>query len=559
MRPLGRWSRLYAPKNLPATFSGPSPSPRPLTTPAHHDPPAARYLFVRRWPSTLILLAALGTLAAYALGGPSRPYLHFALAQLCHGVSGGKIAFLLLFIAAVATSLAFAPAHTRANTSPLSRRLWFVLAAGLAASITSFLFYVLDLGLPIGVPTFHWRDGVNSVNSLTHIHTSKSAIALLLHAFGGDALNARFDTGAAYLAAVPSPLAIFIGLCFIAACTISIVESRSVVARFEPATRPLIALVYAVAAANACKSILDGGPLAYDCVASLLILALLRGSPGLAGIGPWLKTAAKPALLALALWVAILLMLQPGAIDRHPGLLAYRLAILATPLALSALLLAFLQSSTPKTLKSIAGFAAASLAGVAIVIHFASQAAQTSLWPLQRISPQAALLLSPQWDACAHIDLPKDATFAQAYALAGDNPLRVRHVSFRDPGDNTPSGFYGQLVIPPGRPWALDPNAHDPGPIAMRRCDPIDDSRRPSFRIQIESDGQRGPKLCPPANRPLTILDDHERFVAYHALDARLRRGGLREYVLVPYIFYEQTKPAESPVTQASINPTDTP
>jgi hypothetical protein len=515
---------------------------------------------VRPWPYILLLLAALGTLAAYALGGPSRPFLHFALAQLCHGVSGGKIAFLLLFIAAVATSLAFAPASASVNpATPPSRRLWFLLALGLAASMTSFLFYVVDLGLPMGVPTFHWRDGVNSVNSLTHIHTSKAPIALLLHTLGGDSLNAHFDTGAAYLAAVPTPLALFIGLCFLAACTIAIAESRSVVARFEPATRPLIALVYAVAAANACKSILDGGPLAYDAVASLLTLALLRGSPGLAGIGPWLKTAAKPALLSLALWIAILLALQPGAIDRHPGLLAYRLAILATPLAMGALLLALLQSSTPRTLKSIARPAAASLAGVAIVIHFASQAAQTSLWPLQRTAPQAALLMGPQWNACTHLDLPKDATFAQAYALAGDNPLRVRHVSFRDPGDNTPSGFFGQLVIPPGRPWSLDPNAQDTGPIAMLRCDPVEDARRPSFRIQVESDGQRGPKLCPPTNRPLTILDDHERFVAYHALDARLRRGGLREYVLVPYIFYEQTKPAESPITQASINPTDTP
>jgi hypothetical protein len=146
-------------------------------------------------------------------------------------------------------------------------------------------------------------------------------------------------------------------------------------------------------------------------------------------------------------------------------------------------------------------------------------------------------------------------TNSDAYTLAGDNPGRARRVSLRPQTDTASDGFYAELVVPPGRPWSLRPNLGDPGPITIPRCEPVDDTRWPWFRIKVESDGRRGPRACPPLDRPLTILDDHERFVAYHALDARLRRGGLNEYILIPYVFYrsDATAPESGSTARADV------
>ena len=87
--------------------------------------------------------------------------LHFVLGQLSHGVSAGKIGFLLAFALAVFLRLAFA-----SDKEPRrSRWVWLVVIAlglGYVGGLTAHLFVISTYRLPLDQPVWSWRDGINS-------------------------------------------------------------------------------------------------------------------------------------------------------------------------------------------------------------------------------------------------------------------------------------------------------------------------------------------------------------------------------------------------------------
>lgn len=135
---------------------------------------------------SLVVLAAVcvGLLGVYALGGWARVVVHLAVNQVCVGVSGGKIGFALLFVAGFALRGAWLNGR-EAGARGLRAFVAFAVV-GLAGSLLSHVMYVERFGLGVGDVGFHWRHGVNSVNSLTHIHTSKVPIAMVVGALGLD-------------------------------------------------------------------------------------------------------------------------------------------------------------------------------------------------------------------------------------------------------------------------------------------------------------------------------------------------------------------------------------
>ncbi|MFZ4576463.1 MAG: hypothetical protein ACOYN0_18920, partial [Phycisphaerales bacterium] len=165
----------------------------------------------------VLCIAALGV---YALGGWARVAVHLAVNQVCMGVSAGKIGFVLIFMA-----LYFWRGAWVAGEGERREGLaWFAgfAGVGLAAAMASHLFYVNATGLGVADVGFHWRRGVNSVNAITHIHTSKVPIAMVLESLGSRELMTRFDTGAAFLGAVPRWLGGVIGACFVGALGVAV-------------------------------------------------------------------------------------------------------------------------------------------------------------------------------------------------------------------------------------------------------------------------------------------------------------------------------------------------
>ena len=273
------------------------------------------------------LLIALGTVvvAALYLTCPQlRVGLHFALTQLCHGTSSGKILFVLGFVAVFMLRLSAWRAGEPAPSRAWDRALALAVAVGLGACLGSWVLYTIRFDLPTNWHTFHWRAGVNSVNCATHIHTGKVAIAWLVELLGRPTWHQHFDTGAAYLQAVPVWLAGVIGACFVTAVVAGLVAGGCWVARYPERQQPGVAVLAALALSSLAKCIVDGGPLAYDAIAAVLFVVLIARARSLDEVGRYAYRYRFALGLSIALWLSLVAAVDVRFVEHQLQQFLYR-------------------------------------------------------------------------------------------------------------------------------------------------------------------------------------------------------------------------------------------
>jgi hypothetical protein len=501
------------------------------------DIPGVTWRFLNSWELRAALVCIL-LLAVYFTGGWARTLVHFIVNQVCVGVSSGKIVYALLFAAAVLARTAWlarhdehidsqsnAPSARGASAPPTSANLRIFAictALGLAASLASCILYLRAMGLSLGTVSFHWRDGVNSVNALTHIHTSKAPIALVVDWLGHASWHQRFDTGFAYLRAVPVWLAIVIGVCFLASIASALWQLPRVARGYTaPRERLVVAIVLALAGGAITKSVLDGGPLAYDTIAALLALALLAGPSSLAQAASRARRFAAGPVLLLAVWLGTVAVFAPGGTLRQGSEWLQRASLYTLILACGAAITP--SSQRPK-------FTLIALSGVTWII-FVSHACTVRVLPLMRTAPPQVRVF--ERDGTTRTEPSRNQSAAQVYLRLGDNPQRARRVQFA-PREDRVTGLYADIIpLRSDREITLAP-----GPLVfLRRADmvPSDMGRGPArLRSQVAFDAHHGPVLFSEGARDQ--IAENDRFVAYFVIDDHFRRSGLLEYVLVPYV-----------------------
>lgn len=490
------------------------------------------------------LSAALCVLVAVAYAAHPLPRLglHFLLNQVCHGVSAGKAFFALAFALAVFLRLALSSAASNpaADAPAAPTRAWRPRAAalplgaaivGMAGALASHLLYVRRLDLPLDWAAWHWRDGLNSVSSLTHTHTSKAPIAALLEALGLQRLHGSFDTGAVFLDTVPIWLTALIGAAFLVTTVAWVWLAPRWMEAYPQQDRPAAAWVLALAAGAASKCVLDGGLLAYDAAAAVATLAVLAEAGSISGIAVALRRRVVPLVLGLSFWAGTIALLDLSSLPGQAGQLYYRLSlyglIVAWPLVLR---------------RGVGGRRSGGAVGVAVATGAAvagcvALEARTTLWPLLRQAPTAAVVYEAGGTA-GRLEPTLGRSVAGAYRALGENPYRVRRLSMGERVAGEATGLVAE-ILPLEAREARFPGRPD-GVVTFRKSELIDTGAQPRIRVQVEFDARLGPVLWRDAARVNDQVAENERFVAYHLLDVALRRAGFTRYVLVPYAFYRR-------------------
>jgi len=501
---------------------------------------------VNRKPQFVIAAVAAVLAVAYVVNPYSRLAVHFLVSQVSHGVSAGKIFFFLAFVGVFSLRAAMLRHPVERRRGEL-RWFWAFVVVGLAASFGSHLLYVSRYGLPMDWYTLHWLNGVNSVNSTTHIHTSKAIIAHVLNAVGLERLNESFDTGAAYMQAAPAWLSWLIGIPFLASLGLGIWVGPRIVERYEPRARAAIYLAAAIAFSSVCKCILDGGALAYDAVAGAMCIAAFSGASGVNELGGWLRRRVGRMLCAVLGWLLVIAILDVSTLGHQIECFAYRSAIYALLLGLGW------RSACKPRLRwrpAIAWGLGAATAGT-----FAINEAGTWVVPLLKTAPTSVLRYdraagtSESVPVCTAVAVPPNTSYFAAYLQIGELPTRVRRASVSGDRPNRPTGVYADVIVLATRQEQLLFKASPLVKIVRLEEDSTSSLRR--FHVQVEFSAECGPVLWRGDSAGHDQIDENEKFAGYMLLDDYLRAAGIGEYILIPYAQY--VAPAERTASNETI------
>ncbi len=489
-----------------------------------------------------LVIAAIAALSAtvYFINPYARILVHFLVGQVSHGVSAGKIMFFLGYL------IAFSLRAAAIRQPPTDRMRWFGLfwlfiGPGMIASFSSHLLYVCHYDLPLDWYSFHWREGVNSVNSTTHIHTSKAIIAHVLNAVGLDDTRHSFDTGSAFLQAVPAWLSYPIGVAFLVSLGLGLWNGPLLIARYGPRAQVPLCLLAAIAFTSVSKCILDGGPLSYDALAGgLCVIALTRAS-SLGDLGRWLRCYAIRLICVASAWLLVIALLDLSTLVHQATCLAYRVAVYAFLLGWAW----YRQCAQRARWQPVLIWGVGAATAGAFLIRDAGR----SILPLFTPAPSTA--------HCYHVDppveggalsmtkaglthtavaIPPNTSNLAAYLMLGEMPLRVRNVSLEGGRQQRPTGIYADLIVLAVQDERL---SFRPNPIVkIKRMEEDCRADQRRLHIQVEFSAEGGPVLWRGDYADHDQIAENEKFVAYRLLDAYLRSAGLIEYVLIPYAQY---------------------
>ncbi len=490
----------------------------------------------RRWH--LAMTAVVCFMAViYCLNDNCRVYVHFVVSQFCHGVSAGKILFFLGYVAVLQLIYAFYQPLEHAK-----RITWlFVggISVGFLTNLITYLVYINSFNLSPSDFTFHWREGITSVNNLSHIHTGKVAIAWVIELLSLESLHSIFDTGAAYLDVIPTYLAVMIGVSFTLALASSFFVAPYVVTRYPSQERVVVGFIFSWILCSLCKCVLDGGPLAYDALTAMILLRPILVADTMNTLFMQLKKQLPICCLVLAAWMAILMIFQPGSLGTQVERIVVRSSLILFPL----LLLWVLEQGRTVMIFRLA----ATAMGMTIALAGIKRSAEIDLFPLHKKTPaQLTLVSSSESENGQLMPIQKeqlgtdpDHTILQTYLSLNVSPYRCSTVSFANSETDIISNLVGRILLPAnelvGLTFPEDDTVYvaalEPTSTLVKKgsqIDWIDCYLSVEFKepIGISFNGT-----------VMNQVQENERFFAYRLIDHHLRRSGLSQYILIPYGF----------------------
>ncbi len=494
---------------------------------------------LRNRPDTGILVVigiAAGTLALVHSGGTLAMWTALALRPLIHGVSTFKVDLLMLFVV-VCGMLTLTGAG---NTSPRQLRFYrrmtaSALTVGGVTGLAGFLDTSLRLGLPLNKHVYFFRDGFNSINHFSHMHTTKAGLDILVNVLGLGQISARADTGRALVEQVNPVLAVATLLAALVAFAGLIGAARTVIGNWPRWQRTPALLIYAISGAHAVKCLLDGGPLAYDFLPAILSLYLLFRQEREAQLLLFLRRSWLRITLIFAIFLAGIALISPGS------------ALLVQPLQygyfLSGLVLLWLVLLAPALRVSLL-IPAVAVASVVCGFHVYTQGVQDIVVLNRPVSSsdRVALLdwrsLSSVVDRTAlgpAISHPEVAGLRlhQVYRACGENPLRNRNLLIVPEHSGEHHGLLFALrILKSAGPLVLESDQHLQF-AGVRQTDGGNDSL---YVFRVKLDPQLFSSLW---HEDPSLVDQNNDFVCFYYLDHYFRAKGLTEYVLIPMYFEE--------------------
>lgn len=497
----------------------------------------------------LLGLTTLLSLLLYGMDFSFRFYSHWILSIFVHGVSGGKVYFLLSYATVLFFLLFFLAKRKR--SWPMGVRwagtlLWVAVGLGMGASLGSYLHYLFTYSLPIEAHHYHFHEIYNSVNYFPHIHTSK----LFIYKFGrllgfGKALGGM-DDGRVFMNVLPTFYP-YVTLSSVACVLfLSLLLVPAMVYHWKSENRAGIAVLSILAFQSIIKSLSDGGPFAYDFLVAIGVIFLLFhnkqhealigffkkkwrvffwGSLGvvtcLCLIDPslgFITHTLKNGSLLLGIYSFIYFISLRNSV-RHRWLKGAILSALALFLSFTL----YVRYSV-----YIKPFHVALDEGTKIhYFHYRDR-------PLPERLRGSQVIFDSDFLSIFCFTIPKKEKALELYKTLGENPYRNRRVAIIYPQNRKAYGILAEVTFLEFQEKETTLNVPKIMDLQLKE----EDLRRRRFRGEITFDPSYFPVLAHAEGGKITQLDENHKFLMYYFLNRFLNHSGVTEYILTPVGFY---------------------
>jgi len=498
----------------------------------------------------LLLLSLLMflTFVLYCLDFSFRFYSHFVLGLFVHGVSGGKIYFLLLYSAAAFLLLYFKNKDKRKDgPTPMG---WigklFLLGVilGMGASLGSYIQYVMTYDLPLEVHHYHFREAYNSVNYFPHIHTSKLYLYQVGNLLGFEQALKNMDDGRVFVNAVPVFYSYVTLFSTVSVLLMSFFFMLRIVFKWEESHQTGVAALIILSFHSMIKCLSDGGPFAYDFLVAAGILYILMHTSGPEEVITFLKKRWK-----VFFWATFGILSFECLIDPSLGIATYTLKHGMTALCIQ-LFIYFVLIRNPLTNRRRKGLFMLIL--FLILIYTIYQRYSIYLRPFfsileggteihyfhynDRALPErlrgSEIRFGSDFFNIYCLTLQDKERVLDIYQSLGENPYRNRHIAIISPKKSQAYGILGEFI-------PLDFKKE----VTLKVLNVFDlklmkKNSKESFLLEMSFDPSYFPVLAHAEGGKINQLDENHKFVIYYFLNRFFYSSGIEEYILIPHGFY---------------------
>ena len=450
-------------------------------------------------------------------------WIHLASKPLLHGVSNFKLNFWVLTSLLICLLAFFSK-----DASGLHRRwrpvFWISTITGLAAGALSFAIAAMRLGVPWERYSFHFQEGLHTINYYAHTHTSKVAMDLLVDTLGLGRMRSVYDTAWPLREFVPVGLAWVILASFLISWLSLLVMSAGVLRSFEKRLQPLAFAIYSLAGVHLVKCLIDGGPLSYDLPPSALALFyLLRHAGDAKALAEDLRRRRLLNSLLIILFLVVHLAIAQENI--------FLQAVIGIAFFGAVYHLLFL-GMAPRTGSPLKRWGAGLLLGCFIAFYWYQHTGNDAKHLLEPVGSRHKVLQYRGLEIHDRTHEVLGRSMLEAYRLLGENPIRNHSVVVLGQGDPQVTGMIFMLKSFAGAEVVqLPENAS----VKIRNIVP-DKTRENTYLLDLSFDPASFPTLW---RIGPTIIDQNNKYAVFTYLDNYLRQAGIRAYVMTPYYFVD--------------------
>lgn len=467
-----------------------------------------------------------------------------------HGVSGGKVYFLLIYSTIVFFLLFFQKENRRGGRLMETRRagklLTFLVLFGMAASLGSYLYYINAYSLPVEAYHYHFKGIYNSVNYFPHIHTSKLFLYKMGSLLGIEQALGGMDDGRVFVNAVPAffPYATLFSVLSIIILSFFVIPEM--VNQWENRNRIGISILTVLSFSSIIKSLSDGGPFAYDFLVATGVIYILMHAKNPEEVKTFLKRRWK-----VFFWVSFGVLSLGCLMDPSLGIATYTIKHGSVLLSIHAFIyfLTIQTSLKNRWLKwilltvltlflSYTVYGRYSIYIKPFLVYLNEGTEIHYFYYKDRPLPGRLIGSRVKSDSdflilyCFAIE--KREKVLDLYRTLGENPYRNRHIAIIRSGKERAYGILGKLIF-------LEFEKKD---VALRVLDIFDltlreeNLDRKRFFGEIAFDPSYFPVLSHAQGGTITQLDENHKFVMYYFLNRFFYHAGVKEYILTPAGFY---------------------
>jgi hypothetical protein len=464
-----------------------------------------------------------------------------------HGVSGGKVYFLLTYSTVVFFFLFLKGEKKRIYRS---MKIWwagrFIVLLGMLASLGSYIHYIIAYDLPVEAYHYHFRGIYNSVNYFPHIHTSKLYLYKIGSLLGLERALENMDDGRAFVNIVPAfypyvtlgstLLIIFLSFFFI----------QEIVNRWEGRNKVSVSILTVLSFNAIIKCLSDGGPFAYDFLVAIGIMHILMHTESPEELKAFLIDRWK-----FFWWVSLGILSFEFLIDPSLGIITYTLenGLLILSIYFFICFIIIRNTLINRWLKwvflatlifslSYSVYARYSIYIKPFLVHL-DEGTQIHYFyykdnRLPKYLKRSRVIFDSGFLNIYSFLTERRESVLHLYKTLGENPYRNRHVAIISPKKRKAYGIFSKIIF-------LEFEKRE---VALRVSHIFDlklteeDLSQKRFRAEIAFNPSYFPVLSHAEGGKITQLDENHKFVMYYFLNRFFEDSGIKEYILTPVGFY---------------------